>query len=323
LIFKVILNGCSTRAAEQAAELNAFVGAHLSSGGHDGGTVLFVPAQAPAREMLAMAPTASATLVRVARYQPENFLAALQTLEGGSNADLYLFPSSHAGSEMAVRWAFRQKGSSLVQVQSIKPDPEGLTAAKAVYADHVMGTFRLRRKPYCISPARGSAGRRTPAAGGTQIDAEYDLTGLAADAFVKKVREQPETAVPKLETARFVVVGGMGMGGREKAARLQHIAAALGAEFGVSRPAAMNAWAALDKLVGVSGTMTSADVCIAAGVSGAAALYAGIENCGFVAAINTDPRAPIVKGADAAVIDDCNAVMEALLQLVEPKKDGR
>lgn len=322
MIFKVILNGCSTRAAEQAAELNAFVGAHLSSGGHDGGTVLFVPAQAPAREMLAMAPTASATLVRVARYQPENFLAALQTLEGGSNADLYLFPSGHAGSEMAVRWAFRQKGSSLVQVQSIKPDPEGLTAAKAVYADHVMGTFRLRRKPYCISPARGSAVRRPPV-GDTVVEAEHDMCGLTADAFVKKAREQPETAAPDLEKARFVVVGGMGMGGREKAARLQHIAAALGAEFGVSRPAAMNAWAALDKLVGVSGTMTSADVCIAAGVSGAAALYAGIENCGFIAAINTDPRAPIVKGADAAVIDDCNAVMEALFKLVEPKERDR
>ena len=74
-------------------------------------------------------------------------------------------------------------------------------------------------------------------------------------------------------------------------------------------------WGGMHRLIGVSGTIARPEVCIAAGVSGAGAFYAGIEKSKFIIAINNDPQPRIVKAADVAVIDDYKAVMEELLKL--------
>jgi electron transfer flavoprotein alpha subunit len=90
----------------------------------------------------------------------------------------------------------------------------------------------------------------------------------------------------------------------------------MGAVFGVTRPVAMNAWAPMDRLIGVSGVRTAPSLCIVVGASGAPAFYWGIEKATFIAALNRDDEAPIVRNADAAVIDDGVAVIEALAQLI-------
>ena len=100
--------------------------------------------------------------------------------------------------------------------------------------------------------------------------------------------------------------------------QLKKMARAMGAEFGISRPVALNAWEGMQRLIGVSGTIARPEICIAAGVSGAAAFYAGIEKSKLIIAINHDPHARIVQASDAAVIDDWKAVMEELLKLLKP-----
>ena len=85
----------------------------------------------------------------------------------------------------------------------------------------------------------------------------------------------------------------------------------------------MSAWAPMHRLVGVSGAITKPDVCIAAAVSGAAALYAGIAHSKKIIAINKDNQAPIVKAADVVIIDDYKAIMNALVGIVlEAKSKG-
>jgi electron transfer flavoprotein alpha subunit len=78
----------------------------------------------------------------------------------------------------------------------------------------------------------------------------------------------------------------------------------------------MSAWTPMHRMIGVSGAMTKPEVCIVAGVSGAAAFYAGIEKSKTIVAINTDIRAPIIKASDVAVIDDYKAVMAELAKIV-------
>jgi electron transfer flavoprotein alpha subunit len=90
----------------------------------------------------------------------------------------------------------------------------------------------------------------------------------------------------------------------------------MGAAFGVSRPVAMNAWAPLDRLVGVSGMRAAPGLCIVVGASGAPAFYWGIEKAAFIAAIDTDEHAPIVRNADVAILDDGVAVIEELAQII-------
>ncbi len=126
--------------------------------------------------------------------------------------------------------------------------------------------------------------------------------------------EPPATG--DLETARFLVVAGRGVGSREGAERIAAAARRMGAAFGVTRPVAMNAWAPMDRLVGVSGTRTAPAVCLVAGASGAPAFLWGVERAGFIAAVDQDEHAAIVAEADAVVVDDGVAVVEALADLV-------
>ena len=106
---------------------------------------------------------------------------------------------------------------------------------------------------------------------------------------------------------------------------MERIAAAarqMGAVFGVSRPVAMNAWAPVDRLVGASGTRAAPEVCIVVGASGAPALHWGIEKAAFIVAINPDEQAPIVRNADAVLLDDGVATIEELAQIIAAERDG-
>ena len=317
MIFKGILNGCSSNIVAQAEELNGFMREHLSCGDNVGSTIAFYSKKEEKNALLGLVPTESVELVRVARYQPENILEALQTVENTEKTDLYLFPSGYAGSEIAVRWACRMKGSSLVQVKQIECSGAQLIARKTVYANHVLGTFKLTKRPYSISLAKGCADSQAITIRDKRIVTEYDLTGLQKDQFIKHSKWIPSETTQDLEAATFLIIGGRGMQTKENTQSLKKIADAMGAAFGVSRPVAMSAWAPMHRMIGVSGAMTKPEVCIVAGVSGTAAFYAGIEKSKTIVAINTDIRAPIIKAADVAVIDDYKAVMAELAKIVQ------
>jgi len=316
LIFKVILIGCSANIVDQAEELNGFIAENLGRGDHGCSTILFCSKKQEKNALLNLVPTESVKLVTVAGYRPETILEALKMVENIEETHLYLFPGGYAGSELAVRWAFRIKGSSLVQVSQLEYTENQLIAKKKVYSDYVLGVFRLKKKPYCIAPARGSASSLPIRVKRPLNVTEHDMTQLHKDRFVKSSKWTADETTGDLEKAKFILIGGRGMSNAENAEKLKKIAGSMGADFGVSRPVAMNAWSTMDKIVGVSGAVTKPDVCIVAGASGAAAFYAGIEKSKYIVAINKDIRAPIIKSSDVAIIDDYKAVMDELVKLI-------
>ena len=317
MIFRGVLNGCSANIVTQAEELNGFIGEYLGYEDNIGCTIIFYSQKQQKKKLLQLVPTVSVKLVLVARYQPENILKALETIENREEAHLYVFPSGYAGSEIAVRWAYRMKGSSLVQVNQIEFLREQLIAKKMTYSNNALGTFRLKNMPYCISLTKGSTAGRSIKARDNLIISEYDMTHIKMDRFVKASKWTPKETATDLEETRFLLIGGRGMNSKANTKKLKKIADDIGADFGVSRPVAMSAWAPLNRLIGVSGTITKPDVCIVAGVSGAAAFYAGIAKSKYIAAINTDRRAPIVRSADVVIIDDYQAVMDELARLMK------
>jgi len=316
LIFKGILNGCSTNIVAQAEELNGFISEYLSSEDNIGSTIIFYSKKEEKDELLRLVPTESVALVRITLNQPENILKALITIAYGEVANLYLFPSDFAGAELAVRLAFRMKGSSIVRAQHLKCLREQLIVKKMVYSSHVLGTFRLTKKPYCVSLAKGSAHGQPIRVKDKLKVTEYDMTHLHKAQCIKVLKLIPDEPSKDLANAKFLLIGGNGMNSKENTQNLKHIAETIGADFGVSRPAAMSAWAPMNRMIGVSGAMTKADICIVAGVSGAAAFYAGIEKSKYIVAINKDLRAPIVKTADVTIIDDYKAVMDELVKIM-------
>ena len=119
-----------------------------------------------------------------------------------------------------------------------------------------------------------------------------------------------------LAEAEALVIGGAGLGGPDGIKLMASVAEALGAKWGVTRPAALSAWAPLSKLVGVSGAMTSPKWCLVLGASGAAAVSAGIAKAGIIASVTTAPEAPVVTRSDLLAVADAKDVLTEMAKLL-------
>ncbi|HIZ59968.1 MAG TPA: FAD-binding protein [Candidatus Dorea faecipullorum] len=136
----------------------------------------------------------------------------------------------------------------------------------------------------------------------------------AASPYLKNRRRIQEKGMQE-ESAVLIAVG-KGVGSKEMVEQFRNYAKSRKFLFGVSRPVAMNGWAKIDEIIGVSGHIYQPKVCIAVGVSGSAAFYAGIEGSGWIVSINSDPKAPIIKMSDASFTDDYKNIWPRMEQIL-------
>ncbi len=312
----VVLNALSGTLAAQAAETNGLL-SQLDAAVASRTVVIFCRHEADADQMLPFAPAECVVLVRARRTDPEAFLNALERFRP-RDFDLLVFPGDFTGHELAVRIGSRAGGSSLLDVESARVDGADVICGKHTHSNHMFGRYRLRRRPFCLSVAKGRVNPLPPAFVIETVRETVMAPGDDAEEYILEASENGDS----LEQAKFIVAAGKGIQSREGVERLAESADALGAEYGVTRPVAMSAWAPLDRMIGVSGNMAKPDLCLALGVSGSAAFYAGIEKSGFIVAVNTDPDAEMVKNADVAVIDDCQAILEELTRLARENGVG-
>ncbi len=315
----IILNCCSSGFVERAEELNGFLSAHLDDSDtvraivfHDGLLAREEPPNLPVKEFI---------LVEVDGYMPEVFLEELEKISGSENHDkseLYLFSGDFAGEELSARFSRRMGGSVLTGVKAIEKKGRLLECRKPVYSNHLTGIFEMERLPWCVALGRGATDpiplpERTP--GSEKNVFTLDARGKKPG-FVVESRFFPSQREDSLENGNFIFTVGRGAGGKIQCDRMREAALRLKAEFGVTRLTAMNGWAPMNRMIGVSGRITNPELCIVAAASGAAAFMAGIEKSGFILSINTDPKAPIVRQSDVAVIADYEAFTRALIRII-------
>ena len=281
-------------------------------------TLAFYTDDSARDRLVELAPTIDVRLIRAPEFRPDLLTAALTAFEAGGGGELFVFPGGPLGAELATRLAARSGGGVLTDVLDAAVQPTGLVCRRAVYSNHLTGRFQLRPRPWCVTLDAGWYDGRAEPATGHSLGADVELSAEDSSATPAlshvEFLEPPETG--DLEAAEFLVVAGRGAGSRDGVQRIAAAAARMGAAFGVTRPVAMNAWAPADRQIGVSGTRAAPAVCLVAGASGASAFLWGVEGAGFIAAIDSDERAAIVAEADAVVVDDCVAVVEALAEIV-------
>jgi electron transfer flavoprotein alpha subunit len=181
-----------------------------------------------------------------------------------------------------IRW-----GGSLLETAALHGSPALLTVAPhAVAADDAAGEPRVERFTPALAPddLRVRALERVAAAGG----------GVS------------------LSDARIVVSGGRGAGSAEGFAPIEELAGLLGAAVGCSRAVTMAGWRPHSDQVGQTGTKIAPEIYIACGISGATQHMAGCKGAKRLLAINPDREAPILAGADYAVIGDLHEVVPAI-----------
>lgn len=129
--------------------------------------------------------------------------------------------------------------------------------------------------------------------------------------------ETLETSIgARLEDAKIVLSGGLGMGSRENFQKLFYLGEMLNVPVGASRAAVASGYASYQHQVGQTGATISPDVYIAFGISGAVQHLSGILNAGKIIAVNLDQGAPIHHYCDYSVYTDCVAFVEEMIKKV-------
>jgi electron transfer flavoprotein alpha subunit len=330
--FAAILDGTIGSTAEQARTLAGFLREGLRAGtpdqpecppsGLEGETLVFYDDDHGRERLVELAPTAAVRLVRAPARRPDVVAATLAAAAGEDGPDLFLFAGGPAGIEVATRLARRTGGSVLTGALDVALEPRRLLGRRQVYSSHMVGRFALTARPWCVAVDPSWAEARAPGRAEHRVVSESDATARAGEPPFAELELVAPPSAGDLAEARVVVVAGAGAGSRDGVSRIAAAAARLGAAFGVTRPVAMNAWAPMDRLIGVSGARVAPALAIVAGASGAPAFLWGIERAEVIVAVNHDEHAPIVGEADAVALGDGVAVVEALADLVASRRDG-
>jgi electron transfer flavoprotein alpha subunit len=247
---------------------------------------------------------------------PDQLLDLLMRKAAAADADLYLFAGTDTGNCLAARLGFRLKAGTCLGVESCHMTGETtLATVRPVFGSRIQARFVLDTPPWCLSAAQ-TPGRNPAMAEPVCPVSDHPQPAPCRPPWLTSTRVIPIETDDRLPGADRILVLGNGVGSQDTLERLKPVARALGAQMGASRPVVMNGWLPLDRLVGISGSVTAPSVCIVAGVSGTGVFCAGIRHAGFVVAVNTDPDAPVFRAADVGIVDDLVPVLLELGRLI-------
>ncbi|MBR2520668.1 MAG: electron transfer flavoprotein subunit alpha/FixB family protein [Oscillospiraceae bacterium] len=123
--------------------------------------------------------------------------------------------------------------------------------------------------------------------------------------------------------SKILVSAGRGMGSPERLDEVCDLAAVLGGDVSGSRAVVDAGWLDKDRQVGQTGKTVRPGLYIACGISGAIQHVAGMENSGYIIAVNKEESAPIFDVADLGVVGDVHTILPKLAELIRRRQAAK
>ena len=247
-------------------------------------------------------------------YQPEAALSALAEICRQLSPGVVLFGNDTYSQEITPRLAHRLGGSAVGDVVEVTVHGDALRVARQVYGGKAQAVIQLKRSPAVLwTRARSFVPAVQLSEPGRITELSLDLPADTRTRIIERKRElQTEQ---RLEEARVIVSGGRGIGGPEPFNdELKPLADLLGAQLAASRAACDAGWVPPTLQVGQTGKKVTPDLYLAIAIAGASQHMAGISEAKNIAAINTDPDAPIFKHCRFGIVEDYRKVVPLLRQ---------
>ena len=253
-------------------------------------------------------------VVNQGEYQPEAALRAMADVCGQLSPGAVLFGNDTYSQEVTPRLAYRLGGAAVGDVVEVTVHEKALRVSRQVYGGKAQATIELKRTPAVLwtrSRSFASANRLNEPGHITQLS--LDLSLDTRTRIIERKRESQSEQ--RLEEARVIVSGGRGIGGPEAFNdELKPLAELLGAQLAASRAACDAGWVPPTLQVGQTGKKVTPDLYLAIAITGASQHMAGISEAKNIAAINTDPDAPIFKHCRFGIVEDYRKVVPLLRQ---------
>jgi electron transfer flavoprotein alpha subunit len=236
---------------------------------------------------------------------------ALAALVADRKPAAVLVTSTTEGKEIAARVALRTGAGFVYDAVDVFAGEEGPTTVQSVFAGNFTVTSSFASGSGAVIAVKPNATTPTevtdPTPSAVQV-VPHKVAEAAKGARVTATEVKSSTSSrPELGEAAIVVSGGRGTAG--DFSQVEALADALGAAVGASRAAVDSGWYPHQFQVGQTGKTVSAQLYIAAGISGAIQHRAGMQTSKTIVAINKDPDAPIFELVDFGIVGDLKAVL--------------
>lgn len=232
--------------------------------------------------------------------------------------EILLLGATHIGRDLGPCLAVKCGTGLTADCTQLDIDPEDkkLRQTRPAFGGNLMATIICPNHRPQMSTVRP----------GVMDKAEYDknrkgevitLTPAFKDGDIRtKVLEivKSVTELVSLTDADIIVSGGAGLGGPEGFELLKKFAKKLGGVVGSSRAAVDAGWIDHSHQVGQTGTTVKPKLYFACGISGAIQHLAGMQNSGYIIAINKNEHAPIFEIADYGIVGDLYTVIPAIME---------
>lgn len=216
-------------------------------------------------------------------------------------------------NEIAALTALKTSWLCVTDGTNIKHTPQGIQMQRMVYSNNVSATLTLPVRGFVISGGIRLGTSRDKLS--ECLDTHSSIEELPFEERPDYIHHQKMVSIQgEKRKSQVLIAVGRGIRTKGEVAEIRGFAQRRGYMFGVTRPVAMNGWGAMGEIIGVSGSVYAPKICIAIGISGAAAFYAGIEQSSRIVSINRDVKASIMKMSDECIIDDYQNILGALIE---------
>ncbi|OGU60331.1 MAG: electron transfer flavoprotein subunit alpha [Ignavibacteria bacterium GWF2_33_9] len=247
----------------------------------------------------------------LAKFSSQATAEAIFQAAQEKGADVFLFPATSAGLELAPRISAKMKAGYIADVIDFKFDGDTMLIKKPVYAGKAIITNKINTEVKVLSlrPNVFTA-VKNPAGSVNFVDFTPNLNNENVKAFVSNTFKNEGKL--DVKEADIIVSGGRGMKDADQFGIIEDLAGTLGAAVGASRAVVDAGWRPHGEQVGQTGKTVSPTLYIACGISGAIQHLAGMSTSKFILAVNKDKDAPIFKVSDFGIVGDLFDVVPKL-----------
>ena len=254
-------------------------------------------------------------------FHAEAWLPDLSKMIAEVAPAIVLIGHSESGTDLAPRLAFRldvdvATGCESIEIMNGRPH-----MTRSCFGGLAREVVTFTKTP-ALATVRSKSQQALPPMMERTGEIKHVDSILAENSMRTRVvnRETEKADGVKMESAKIVIGGGLGLGGPEGFKTLNEIAELVDGAVGASRAACDLDWCPRSYQIGLSGRTVAPELYIAVGISGASHHMAGCGNSKTIVSVNSDPNAEIFKSSRFGIVGNSQEIMPALAEEIRKLK---
>ncbi len=257
-------------------------------------------------------------------YLTEQYTQAMYQVIMARKPRIVLYGATTIGRDLAPRLSCKLKSGLVADCTklTIEPDKEGnldFYSTRPAFGGNLMATIVCPTSRPQMSTVRPGVMQKMQRQAGKKGVISTFTPNFDSTRFKVRLVEtkQNEEKVADISNAKILISGGRGVHDAEGFKKLQALADTMGGMVSSSR--AMVDAGVMDHAyqVGQTGKTVRPNLYMACGISGAIQHLAGMEESGYIIAINKDKYAPIFSVADLGIVGDLHKIVPMLTERIK------